>query len=393
MLTGFGITWGIFILIVLLGAGNGFYSGVLNIFDVYASNSIWITGNKVSKGKPEGLPNDAHVKFNNSLLLKLKMKFPQIKAISSEINHENGGAVLYLDRSGYFQTKGIGVDYMNIKLIKISEGRYFNEMDYSKKRHVAIIGKKVKDILFTNKDNAIGKYINISGVSFIIVGIIAEGTIFSMMEQNNIYIPESTINHIFNPSTEFSTIGILLSDNNYFENMESDIRSYLSHEIGFDKEDKNALFINNIQLQVKAFNALFESINYFLWIIGLCFLLSGMIGITNIMFIVVKERTSEIGIRKAIGATPTSIMQLIIMESLIITVSFGIIGIIAGYAGLFCYNKIITSIQLDEQIFQKGHIDIIVIVIALILLILAGLTAGIFPAKNAANIRTIESLK
>lgn len=392
LLTGFGIAWGIFILIVLLGAGNGFRSGILTIFSSYASNSIWVTGNWVSETSSKGMQIGSNIRFDDDLISKLKCRFPQIKQISSEYNYQSRELIKYMEIASSFQIRGIEEDYMSIKLLEISEGRNFNKLDYRNKRQVAIIGKQVKDILF-KKEDPLGKFINISGGFFQVIGLLDEGTIFSMMEKNRIYIPHLSLFDTFNLHREFDSFGLIIYENVPVENFENDLRSFLSSEIGFNKEDKNALFINNIQLQVKSFNKLFDGIDIFLWILGICFLLSGMIGITNIMLVIVKERTVEIGIRKALGATPNSIMQLILIESLLITTLFGVIGLICGYGGLFFYNWFIEALQTGQQeVFSKGYINISVIIISFVILIVAGLLAGILPAKNAVSIMPIQTL-
>jgi putative ABC transport system permease protein len=392
-LTGISITWGMFILIILLGAGNGFRSGILNIFSGYASNSLWVTGHIVSESSIEGLQTGTNIYFTKDVIAKMKNRFPQIKLISTEINLTSSDVVNYMGNFGHFQIKGIQKDYMSIKFLEINKGRFFNELDYKKRDQIAIIGKQVKDLLFGDID-CIGKSVEISGVFFQVVGVIEEGTIFSAAEKNNIYIPVESLLDIFNLERKYNTFGVLLDENVSTEYFEEDLRSFLSREIGFNKSDRNALFINNVQLQIKTFNSLFDGFNRFLWILGMCFLLSGMLGVMNIMLVVVKERTKEIGIRKAIGATPNSIIQLIISESLIITCSFGALGLILGYAGLFFYNWAISSLQDGQQVaFEKGYIDLSVAFIALIMLVISGVIAGVFPAKKAAEIMPVETLK
>lgn len=392
LLTGFGIAWGIFILIILLGAGNGFRAGVLNMFKDYASNSIWVTGQWVSQARIGGVQTGSRVKFNNSIISQIKNKFPQILTISSEINLENVSSIQYKSSMGSFGVKGINENYNKIKLLEISDGRYFNEIDYKERRRVVIIGGRVKETLFEN-ENPIGKYIGISGAFFQVIGVLKEGTIMSLMEQNNIYAPNNTFQYIFNLNDDFSTFGAVLSDKTSIETFEIELRDYISEIIGFSKSDRGALFVNNIQLQVKAFNSLFDGLNVFLWSLGICFLLSGMIGVTNIMLVVVKERTKEIGIRKALGATPESIIVLIISEALISTLFFGLIGLTCGYLGIGFYNWIIPALQTGKQeVFASASIEWYIALFAFVILIVSGVLAGVFPAQKAAKIMPVEIL-
>jgi putative ABC transport system permease protein len=305
---------------------------------------------------------------------------------------ENANPVGYRGHIGYFDVRGIDRDYNTIKLLEIEEGRFLNELDYRELRRVVVIGSRVKETLFRN-ENPVGKHISIAGVFFQVVGVIKAGTIFSMMEQNNIYTPIVTVFHTFNLAKEFLTFGALLHEKTMAETFETELRNFLSKEIGFDKKDKRALYVNNIQLQVKAFNSLFNGINIFLWVLGICFLLSGMIGITNIMLVVVKERTLEIGIRKALGATPESIVMLILSEALIITIVFGLTGMLLGYAGMGIYNWIVSALQTGQQeIFAKATIEWYIVLLAFILLVVSGAVAGILPAQKAAKIMPVETL-
>ena len=391
VLTGFSITWGIFILIVLLGAGNGFRDGMLNLFSGYASNSIWVTGSRVSKASTGGLQTGAQVTFNDELLNKLQYRFAEIQQIASEINLSSSNPIIYKDNTGWFVAKGISEDYFNIKSLEIETGRFLNHLDYQEKRRSAIISEHVRDILF-DKESPIGKFINIEGVMFQVVGILKGGTMFSMMEQNSIYIPSTTLLYTYNPERTYSTFGAILHNNTMIETFEGRLRNYLAKEVGFNKEDRGALYINNIQMQVKAFGMLFDGIDKFLWILGLCFILSGMIGIMNIMLVVVKERSEEFGIRKAVGATPASIYRLIIIEALILTVIFGIVGMIFGFAGMGIYNWVVSAVQTgQEQIFAKATINITVVLLAFLILVLSGVIAGLFPAKKAATIMPAET--
>ena len=392
ILTGFSITWGIFILIVLLGAGNGFRNGMLNMFSGYASNSIWVTGSRISKATSGGLQAGALVRFSDDLLNRMKKRFIEIQQIASELSLPITNPIIYKDNTGWFDIKGISEDYLSIKSLEIGEGRLLNHIDYREYRRSVIISEHVRDILF-DRENPTGKYIEIEGVMFLVVGVLKGGTIFSMIEQSSIYIPSTTLLNTFNSERSYATFGAILHPNTAIETFEGRLRDYLAKEVGFAKDDRNALYINNIQLQVKAFGILFDGVDKFLWVLGLCFILSGMIGIMNIMLVVVKERTEEIGIRKAVGATPASIYELIIIEALLLTVTFGIAGMLFGFAGMGIYNWIISAMQTgQEQLFAKASIDFSIVLIAFLLLVLSGIIAGLFPAKKAAEIMPVETL-
>jgi len=391
-LTGFSVSWGIFILILLLGAGNGFRAGIMNVFRGYASNSIWVTGGRITKPGKGSMQAGSKVLFDDELLNQLKRRFGEIRFIASESGLQINNPVLYKDKTGWFEMKGISENYLRIKSLEVDSGRGFNRLDYKEKRPVVIIGSKVKDILF-EKENPIGKYIAVEGVLFTVTGTLKGGTLFSLMEQNSIYSPDVTLRSTYNLPDEYSTFGALLDENTAFETFDKRLRDFLSETIGFDKEDRSALYVNNIQLQVKAFNSLFDGMDTFLWILGLCFFLTGALGIMNIMFVVVNERTEEIGIRKAIGATPGMILQLIITEALVITIGFGLIGTLFGFAAMQIYNWIVSSLQTGQDgVFSKAAIPLSIVATAFLLLVVSGLLAGILPARKASKIMPIETL-
>jgi putative ABC transport system permease protein len=392
ILTGFGIAWGMFILILLLGAGNGFRHGMLSLFSGYASNSMWITGFVTDEAQVGGLQKGQRVEFNDKIINKLKRQKPYIDLIAPEIPLRLSNSVMYKNHTGVFNIKGIGQSYMRIKQIEIGEGRNLNTLDYQNHQRHVIIGSRVKESLFGKMD-AVGETLFILGTSFKVVGVIKEGSIISMGEINSVYMPDEALHHYFNFEKRYTTFGLLLKPDAPIERVEKEIRSFLAKELRIGESDEKAIHIDNIQLQVSAFNQLFDGIDIFLWVMGICILLCGIIGLVNIMLVNVKDRTQEIGIRKAIGATPGSVLTFIVLESSVITLFFGIIGIALGYGGLFVYNFVLSAVQTDEgRIFEQAYIDRSYVVLALLVLILSGILAGVYPAQKAVSIKPIQAL-
>lgn len=389
ILTGFGVAWGIFILIILVAAGRGLQTGVSVVFNSFAQNSVWVFGGTVSQAKQGGLPEGTKIEFDDEILNKIKTRYPEITYISPEARMGGSNIASYGRNTGSFDIRGVSGDYAKIKTLEIDTGRAMNPLDMSQQRRAVVIGSRVRKSLFGN-ETAVGKFILISGMYFKVVGVLKEGTLLSNQDQNAIFMPITTMRSCFNTGRKYTTFAFLLNGD---MNIDPVLRSYISRLFNFNEFDMNAVYIADIKKQVKAFNSLFSGLNIFLWVIGLCLLLTGMIGIGNIMLVVVKERTTEIGIRKAVGATPKDILMLIITESLLISTVFGIIGMLFGLGGVNVYNWIVGSFSKgNNSVFAHANIDFSVVLTALFLLILSGTLAGVFPAKKAASILPVKAL-
>lgn len=392
ILTGFGVAWGIFILIVLVGAGRGLQNGVMKNFKAFAQNSLMVYGGQVSKATPYGLQAGSPVEFDESLLPILKLRFPQITHISPEAGMGGSVTVKYKNITTIFDIRGVQDDYMKIKILETDTGRLLNPLDSKNRRRVALIGGQAKNTLFGSKE-ALGEYIDIGGVYFQVVGVLKQSSQLSGMDQNAIIIPYTTMRACYNKGEKFTAIAIMFRNNFNTQQIDQSIREFLGRQLKFDKWDQQAVYIWNINTMVTSVNKLFSGINVFLWILGLCLLLTGMIGISNIMFIVVKERTSEIGIRKAVGATPLHILKLILSEALVVTTIFGLVGMLLGFAGIRVFNLVVKSIsQNGDNILSGANISFSIVLFALVLLIITGILAGIFPARKAATIMPVKTL-
>lgn len=393
ILAGFGVAWGIFILIILLGTGKGFQQGILKLFSSFAQNSIWIYGGQVSESDMNKSIDGKQILFDINDLKLIKDRFSDIKSISPELNFAGNPITSYQQNIVYPQIKGASADYFNVKIIKTEDGRLLNALDNKEYRRVALIGKQIADGLFPT-ENPLGKSINIAGTYFTIIGVIEKGSIFTQNEQNVVYIPCNTFLDCFNQGREFNTFILMLAKSTNTTDFENNIKAFLGRLKGFNINDKKALFILNFESQVKAFDKLFKGIDIFLWFIGLCLLLSGIVGISNIMFVIVKERTTEIGIRKAVGAPPSSIIGLIITESIVITSMAGSFGLLLGVLVIRLINWIVVSFFSGKDfLFTDAKIDFPVILFSLLVLILSGVLAGFLPAKKAAGISPIKAIR
>ncbi len=393
VLTGIGITWGMFILILLLGIGNSFQNGILGLFDEYDSNSIWITTGWIGKYVPNGPEIGTQVKFNDATINSLVRTFPEIEHISAEISLNEFSQIVYNDRIGNFKISGLEKDYNIIKQIKLSDGRFLNNDDFKNSRRVVVIGEQVRHSMFANED-AIGKNINIDDIPFLVIGVMDNNSILGGTDDNSVFMPSTTAINTFRVSNEYSRIGLLIKETDDINlNLDKSIRKCISRVLSFDSEDYGALYINNVQLQVKSFNILFDGIRNFLWFVGICILLCGAIGVSNTMLLATKERTKEFGIRKALGATADSIMYMVLNESIMITITFGLVGICLGYGAIGIYCIIRDFLPDDtKEILGEGSVNFSVVIFAFIVLLICGILAGAYPAHKASHIPPIKAL-
>ncbi|MDO5341771.1 MAG: ABC transporter permease [Bacteroidia bacterium] len=394
MLTGLGISWGMFILIILLGIGQGLKEGTTSMFSDYATNSVWVTGGIVKETKIGGKPVGSIIKFDDKIIGMLKARIPEIQFVSPEVTLGQNITTTYRHNSGHFEIKGVGIDYKKIKTLGFKVGRDLNVKDFREKRRNVIIGEQVGKVLFGQNVDPIGKSIDIAGVYFKVVGVIEGGTMYGMMEENSIYMSDRTLFSTFGVERVYSTFGLLMENKGITVDYEDEIRECLSKEMGFLSSDTRALYVQNIQLQVEAFNYLFVGLNVFIWFVGCCILLCGIIGVTNIMYLSAKERSREFGIRKAIGATSGSILILLTTESLVITAVFGLLGMAMGYFGLNVFNEILVMYPDSGilEIFGQASINTSIVIASLLLLIACGIISGLLPARKAASVMPIEAL-
>jgi putative ABC transport system permease protein len=388
-LTGFSVAWGIFMLIILLGSGKGLENGFDNQFRGAAKNSLWIWTGRTSIAH-NGMNPGRTIRFTNSDYDNIKKNVDQTEYISGRFNIWWGNQVSYKNEIHSFSIRNVHPDYRYVEALEIKEGRFVNEIDMKEKRKVAIISTLVRDILFKGDSlQALGKYILVNGIPFKVVGTYEDESRNNSNNMRMIYIPISTAQTVFSGGNRLHEISMTINANTIEEAKaaEQDIRSRLAAVHNFNQDDKRALgtynsFENYMQMQ-----SIFMGIRLFVWIIGIGTIIAGIVGVSNIMIIVVKERTREIGVRKALGATPFSVVSLVLFESVIITSFAGYIGLVLG-VGLL---EVMSGI--DAPFFANPEADFSIAVSALLLLIVAGALAGFVPAQRAARIKPIDALR
>lgn len=386
-LTGFSVAWGIFMLIILLGSGKGLQNGAENQFAGDAINSISISPGKTSKPY-KGLKPDRELSLTNEDFEDIKTHVSGIENVSARKYFRGVGLVSYKSKSGTFDILGCLPGEQYSEKMTIVDGRFINKIDVDQGRKVACLGSIMKAELFGNAD-PIGEYINISGIPFLIIGHYDDKG--GDRDVRRTWIPLTTHQRVFGNPRRIDRMAMTTGDasvedaNLIVEN----IRTRLSTRLNFDPEDERAIFIRNRAEYFQKFADLFTGIRVFIWVIGFGTILAGIVGVSNIMMIVVKERTKEIGIRKAIGASSSSIIALIMQEAIFITTVAGYIGLTLGVILLEWVGGLIA----DAPFFQNPEVDLNVAISATLLLILAGSLAGLIPAIRASQIQPVIALR
>jgi len=399
-LTGFSVAWGIFMLMILLGSGNGLSNGVANNFMNDAVNAMWIWTGKTTMAY-EGMKTGRTIQFHNADQDIIK-KVPGIGAVSGRYFMGNT-RYSYNKESGEYTTITCQPELIQVENLVIEEGRFINHIDVMQNRKVVVIGADMKNALFKDS-TAIGEYVNVNNVPFKVVGVCTEP---GSTRNRNAYMPLSTAQMIFNGSNRLHNLALTINAETLDESqaIEQQVRNVLGRQYKFDPKDEGAIGLyNKLENYIQTMR-IFQAIKIFIWIIGIGTLIAGIVGVSNIMLIVVKERTKEIGIRKAIGASPSSVIGLILLEAIMITTVAGYIGLVMGTGLMEMINYFMVQSaeaanaaaanggHQGESVFLNPTVDFNIAVSATLLLIVAGAIAGYIPAKRAASIKPIEALR
>ena len=389
LLTAFGVFWGIFMLVLLLGAGRGLENGVLSMFGSLAKNAMWIWGGRTTTPHA-GLKPGRYISFTNDDYYALKKEFPEIQYLNAGTNLHGSFAVTYKKNNGAFRASGDLPDLNNIRPMTYTSGRFINQKDVDEKRKVAVIGSRVVEVLF-GKEEPVGKYIKIKGVYFLVIGtfLVENPGGSGRDDSEKIFMPLSTLQQTFNAPNKVHGFGLCPRDGVDPEELEIRVKSFLGARHNVAPGDKSAVGAWNSGKETKKFTALFTGINTFIWGVGVMTIIAGIVGISNIMLIIVKERTKEIGIRKALGATPASIVSLILTESIFITSIAGYLGLSAGVGAITLIRNMMENGGSENPYFKNPQVDFNTAVVATLILIISGAIAGLFPAVKSANINPI----
>ena len=390
LLTAFGVFWGIFMLVLLLGAGQGIENAVLEDFGNLARNSVFVWGRRTQLPY-KGLNPGRSIRLSIDDVAAVREHIPAIEHTAADM-YLGSAPVSFYEKNGNFTIRGRTPGAIQIEPLTV-EGRFLNPNDIAAKRKVAVIGQHVKDLLF-GLDDPFGKYINIRGVFFQVVGIFNvrrpddDG---SDLEQ--IYIPLTTLQQAFNRGNSIGFFAVSIREDVQASDVEEQIKDLLKQRHSVNPKDRRAIGSWNSGEDFVQLQSLFRGIRIFIWIVGAGTIVAGIVGVSNIMMIIVKERTREIGIRKALGATPLSIVGLILQESIFITGVSGYMGLVASVGFVELSSYLMTRFHLQSDYFSNPEINFTAAITATIILVVTGALAGYIPARTAAGINPIEAFR
>ncbi len=396
IMTAFGVFWGIFILVLLLALTNGLKNGVQADFGDFATNTIFMWTQRTSMPY-KGFTKGRSFNFRQSDVALLKEKFPELRFVSPR--NQLGGFrgsnnVTRKDKTGAFNIYGDNPEYINQEPLDILQGRFLSYSDIQQERKVAVVGTDVIKSLYDLGEEPIGSYIKINGINFMVIGVVKKSTSQgdNQEDANTIYIPFSTFGKAFNYGDVVGWMAITAIDEVPITQIKPQIMKEmrLAHKVHPD--DQRAIGHFDLAEQFEKITGLFAILSFVGYFVGALVLMSGVIGISNIMLIVVKERTKEIGIRRALGATPREIRGQVLQESMVLTLISGMAGISFAAGLIWVMNTVLDTAGGVEN-FANPSVGIGVIFVALAILVLSGLLAGMIPATRATQMKPVDALR
>jgi putative ABC transport system permease protein len=397
ILTAFGVFWGIFMLIIMLGAGNGLQNGVVSGMGDFATNSMFIWAQPTTIPF-KGFSRNRSYYFEYKDMEAIKNKIPEIEIITPTV-HAGGWQFNSVVINGLLKDsyviEGIMPNESKIDPVDIRMGRYINQLDILNTRKVALLGNRVYEELFKRDENAINKYIKINGSFYQVIGVYMSKHSGRWGEHQNsqIFIPFTTTQQIFNYPNKVDHFSIVAAPGSDVALVEKKVKEILRGRHGIHPDDVGAFGCNNVGVEFKKMNGLFLGIRTLIWIVGIGTLLAGVIGVSNIMMIIINERTQEFGIKRALGATPIKIVSTVISESVFLTSFTGAFGLFFGMVIIDLIDKVVGPGNSPDTMFRHPEVDLKVAVTALVLLIFAGILAGLIPSKRAVSIKPIEAIR
>ncbi len=390
-LTALGVFWGIFMLVFLMGSGKGMENGVFSNFGDRATNAlyVWAMNTRLPYA---GLQAGRRVVLQEKDVEAIRINFKdEIRYVAPRMWVPSPP----ITRNGMtqdFDVRGEGPDLLHIEPIKLAEGRFINKIDLEKRRKVLVIGKRVRELLFEEDEDPIGEYLTVAGGEYLIVGIFESGRTGedSSEDEQTLIMPLTTAQLIRNQVGVIDWFVCTMHDDVKVSTVEEKVVTLLKERHKVHPDDEEGIGNFNLEKEFEEVSGLFFGIRMIIWVVGIGSLLAGVIGVGNIMLIVVKERTKEIGIRKSMGATPGSIISMVLLESVFITTLAGYIGLLVSTGLIFILNQAVGE---GGDFFANPEIDLSVGLGALIILVISGALTGLLPAMQAARVNPVVALK
>jgi putative ABC transport system permease protein len=402
-MTAFGVGWAILMLVVMSGAGNGLKNGMSEGFKDFATNSGFMWSERTTKPF-EGFKRGRYWSINNNDIVAIKDQVRNIDVISPRLqgwNLRSGENVVRGKRSAAFNVMGDYPEYRFIDPCTMPWGRYINDEDIRLKRKVCIIGEKVYEVMFDKDEDPVGKYIRVNGVYFMVVGVFKSNNPninIGSNKKETVYLPFTSMQQTFNYGDQVHFFGLTAKKGVPVKEVMDKIKPIIQKNHKLAPDDEEAIGKVDIENEVKTMFYVFAGIDILIWVVGIMTLVAGAIGISNIMLVIVKERTKEIGVQRAIGAKPWVIVSQILSESVFLTTIAGFVGLAFGTLVLAGVDAIIEASRAgvtpeDGTFFRHPEVGLGVAVASLLMLIIVGLIAGLIPAMKAVKVKPIEALR
>lgn len=393
VLTAFGVFWGMFMLVVMVGAGVALQRGMSSQIEGFATNSCFVYADQTSEPY-KGFKKGRTWNMENEDIPLILNKVPEIQYLAPVLFGGGGSTnnVTRNDKAGSYNIKGSYPSYNEIDASKMVYGRYVNDIDIVEKRKVCVIGERVYEVLFPKDENPLGKNIKVNGIYFQVVGVARHTSSINIggNAEESVVLPFSTMQQAFNQGKIIHFMAITTKPGIKVKVVEDKVHKVLAEKHSISPQDKKAVGGFNIEDEFNMFLYLGIGIATLIWVVGLGTLFAGAVGVSNIMLVTVRERTKEIGIRRALGATPRDIIVQILSESIVLTLIAGIAGLMFGVGLLSLVGMALSH---GDQFFKDPQISFTVAIGAMFILLIIGTLAGFIPANRAMNIKPIEAIR
>jgi putative ABC transport system permease protein len=396
--TAFGVFWGIFLLVIMMGSGNGLRNSMIEGFGDMATNSFFMWTQRTTMPY-KGFQRGRFYNFRNSDAEAIRLNIPEVDKVAPRLQaggfRGGGSNVIRGEKSGSFTSFGDTPEFFEIMPMTVTQGRIINKMDLDEQRKVIVIGDRVYQEMFKKGENPIGEYLQIQGVYFKVIGVVKSKQRGFQAEQDEkaIHMPLNTLQQTYNYGDIIGWFSITAKKGIPASEAEQKTKDYLKTRHHIHPEDNRAIGSWNMENEFNKFNKLFDGIAILVWIVGSGTLFAGVVGVSNIMLIVVKERTKEIGIQRAIGAPPSAIISQIIIESVFLTTVAGYVGLVLGVGLIELVDYLMVTSGVESDMFRNPEINFNMAMISLAILVISGALAGLIPARRAVSIKPIDALR